>query len=324
MHEGAASRGASARTEADEIDRVLRRLERIVGCDVSVSSRLARLDDRWVHDEVVVRSGGGAATTSTAAQGKPCLGPWDPERPRTTQVNRFRRSFDPCRHPRDALQEMPRYARYCLPLEMTSDARLLVYDQSRFVCWVGLLRARGARPFGSDCLRRLNVAAPSVVSELVGIDRRRRAKEGGAPADLVFGADGSLHAACAAGRAWIDAGHRDDLAALVRRADRSGRGDEIVGGRRVHVTRMEGAGGVLYLLNLHAPRRPTMTVGARLSARQHEVAVLAASGATVEEMGAHLSVGAETVREHLKRIYARLDVATRIELARAMDHVAAS
>jgi len=54
---------------------------------------------------------------------------------------------------------------------------------------------------------------------------------------------------------------------------------------------------------------------ASLSVRKRRIAEFAAFGATAAEIGRALDVSPETVRAHLKRIYERLGVANRVELA---------
>ncbi|MBK6580131.1 MAG: hypothetical protein IPG17_28980 [Sandaracinaceae bacterium] len=66
-------------------------------------------------------------------------------------------------------------------------------------------------------------------------------------------------------------------------------------------------------------RRPRPVVAAgELTPRQLEVCEYAASGATVDEIAAQLGISAGTVRTHLKTVYRNLDVANRVELARAL------
>ncbi len=53
----------------------------------------------------------------------------------------------------------------------------------------------------------------------------------------------------------------------------------------------------------------------RLSPREHDVVALVAQGRTNDEIGATLQIGAKTVETHLARMFERLDVASRTELA---------
>jgi len=54
---------------------------------------------------------------------------------------------------------------------------------------------------------------------------------------------------------------------------------------------------------------------ARLSPREHDVVRLVADGRTNDEIGAQLGIGSKTVETHLARLFERLGVASRTELA---------
>ena len=55
--------------------------------------------------------------------------------------------------------------------------------------------------------------------------------------------------------------------------------------------------------------------GVRLSPREHDVVRLVAHGRTNDEIGAELRIAAKTVETHLARLFERLDVSSRTELA---------
>jgi len=55
--------------------------------------------------------------------------------------------------------------------------------------------------------------------------------------------------------------------------------------------------------------------GVRLSPREHDVVRLVAEGRTNDEIGAELRIAAKTVETHLARLFERLGVASRTELA---------
>jgi len=60
-------------------------------------------------------------------------------------------------------------------------------------------------------------------------------------------------------------------------------------------------------------RRPVGAV--RLSERELDVVRLVVEGRSNDEIGARLGIGAKTVESHLRRLFERLDVASRTELA---------
>jgi DNA-binding CsgD family transcriptional regulator len=85
----------------------------------------------------------------------------------------------------------------------------------------------------------------------------------------------------------------------------------------VRLTRISAGSSIRFLVEL--PVRRGRTRGERLlSKAQIQVARRAAEGATLREIARMLSRSPDTVRSHLREIYRRLDVANRIELARAL------
>jgi DNA-binding NarL/FixJ family response regulator len=55
--------------------------------------------------------------------------------------------------------------------------------------------------------------------------------------------------------------------------------------------------------------------GVRLTRREHDVVRLVADGRSNDEIGAELGIGAKTVETHLARLFERIGVASRTELA---------
>ena len=77
----------------------------------------------------------------------------------------------------------------------------------------------------------------------------------------------------------------------------------------VDAIRRVAAGGMAFSV------RPTSAGLARLSPREHDVVRLVADGRTNDEIGAALKIGSKTVETHLARLFERLSVASRTELA---------
>jgi DNA-binding NarL/FixJ family response regulator len=77
----------------------------------------------------------------------------------------------------------------------------------------------------------------------------------------------------------------------------------------VDAIRRVAAGGLAFSV------RPTSAGLARLSPREHDVVRLVADGRTNDEIGAALQIGSKTVETHLARLFERLGVASRTELA---------
>ncbi len=77
----------------------------------------------------------------------------------------------------------------------------------------------------------------------------------------------------------------------------------------VDAIRRVAAGGLAFAV------RPQGAGLVRLSPREHDVVRLVADGRTNDEIGASLGIGSKTVETHLARLFERLDVASRTELA---------
>jgi DNA-binding NarL/FixJ family response regulator len=77
----------------------------------------------------------------------------------------------------------------------------------------------------------------------------------------------------------------------------------------VDAIRRVAAGGLAFAV------RPPNAGLARLSPREHDVVRLVADGRTNDEIGSALQIGSKTVETHLARLFERLGVASRTELA---------
>lgn len=133
-------------------------------------------------------------------------------------------------------------------------------------------------------------------------------------------------AACAAGdgRALADVSIAfEDLGAQLLAAEAAGHAATELGraGRRRDATRM--AARVDMLAHRTGCRRsPTLRLAARpptLTAREHEVAVLAVGGLTSKDIAERLVVSTRTVESHLYRAFAKLGVSDRAELADVLE-----
>jgi DNA-binding NarL/FixJ family response regulator len=77
----------------------------------------------------------------------------------------------------------------------------------------------------------------------------------------------------------------------------------------VDAVRRAAAGGLSFGL------RPTGNTNAGLTRRELDVVRLVVEGRSNDEIGARLGIGAKTVESHLRRLFERLDVGSRTELA---------
>lgn len=226
--------------------------------------------------------------------------------------------------PETQLWPSPLYARCHEPAGVHDFLRLVVYDEGRFVGWVGALRRTGEPPFRRAEVRRLAPLARAISDALVMADRAERRSSPEEASDLVLGPDGAVELASLAAERLL-AGHdvRGALRAWMGDVDR-GREPVMLLGHRVRWSRLIGAGGTRYLLRLEPI--PSLEVHPIhvLSQAQREVAALAAAGATAKEIGRMTGISEATVRTHLRQVYLRLDVASRAELAHAFQDAPAS
>lgn len=102
----------------------------------------------------------------------------------------------------------------------------------------------------------------------------------------------------------------------LRARTRSGRWLTITAERTLNGDGDGGAGDVGVVVQPSRPAEIAQIVAAAhgLTARETEVVLLLASGATNQEMARSLGVSPHTIADHLKRVYAKLDVVTRGEL----------
>lgn len=113
-----------------------------------------------------------------------------------------------------------------------------------------------------------------------------------------------------AGRAWRHRGERRRALAVLEAARAR---FEYVGARPWidQVEREIAASGL-------RPARRSQSTGANLTPQEQAVAQLVARGLTNREVGAELIVSAKTVEHHLSRIYSKLGIRSRTELARTV------
>lgn len=136
---------------------------------------------------------------------------------------------------------------------------------------------------------------------------------GNAWAHVVTDANGEIVATTEGARAWLDAGGAE---ALRRHTP------PVVGvdpefchdGFRVNGRLLLGGNGNRWVWTLAR----LVPEAARLTPRQRAIADLLLAGATNAEVARHLGVGGETVKTHIRRMYAALGVSSRIELGRAL------
>jgi DNA-binding CsgD family transcriptional regulator len=188
--------------------------------------------------------------------------------------------------------------------------RMLAYSGDTFLGWIGVMR-HADRPFEEDAARELDRYASAACRRLELAERlqHRQSKQ---CIRVLMGAEGErIRWRSRAAKGWLTCERREFLRYLVT----NGRLEGLLGGFNIQLVRLEGDGGPLWLATAEQTCRPEVDPLVRLTSRQREVAELAAVDATVDEIAAHLELSPNTVKSHLKAVYRRLDVHSRIELA---------
>jgi DNA-binding NarL/FixJ family response regulator len=67
--------------------------------------------------------------------------------------------------------------------------------------------------------------------------------------------------------------------------------------------------------------KPRVETGSRLTAQEAQIARLANKGLSNQEIGARLFLSRRTVEYHLHKVFTKLGIGSRTELARALPHV---
>lgn len=239
---------------------------------------------------------------------------WNPALPRPSECQQFvGMHHGPV--PLEDIRASRTYHAFYEPLGLQDHARALLYDGERFVAWLGVMR-EDAASFEPADLARLNRCVPMLVGAMVAADNMRRGWDD-VPLHLIFDAE-SLRLRLASPRAseWLSTYRRSRILDFLRalRAD-SSRSVCFIDGYALCAAKLVGNDGPAFHVNVRLPAPITRSPAAALTAREHEVAKLAALGATAREMAEDLEISAETVRGHIKSIYKKLEVGSRAELA---------
>jgi DNA-binding CsgD family transcriptional regulator len=121
----------------------------------------------------------------------------------------------------------------------------------------------------------------------------------------------SARARLAEGRALAAAGDRAGALDALKQAEAA---FDSFGARRLR----DAAARELRALG-HRVRRPAQGNDGPLTAREREIAELVAAGRTNKEVAAQLVLSERTIEAHLRNVYAKLDVRSRVELTRALS-----
>lgn len=209
------------------------------------------------------------------------------------------------------------YTRMWQPMACISCLAMSVVVAGRLVGWVGVHRVEGEQPFGEEDLRAVQAHADAYAHALE-VAYNLDARSSGTHAVVMLDGEGRVRLQCEGAGRWLhNQAFVNELAERTRRLS----GDAAalwMGGAIVRLTRVQGDTQSLVCAQIAPAEVMEMPAVAYLSPQKRRVAELAALGATTGEIASALSIGAETVRTHLKGIYDQLGVTSRVEL---VEHV---
>ena len=210
-----------------------------------------------------------------------------------------------------------RFTDHCLAaVEQAACLQLLVYDEDECVGCILALRWPPQASFSETCRRRLDRQARTIRDEL--LRARNESKTPSEPMYVLCRRSGEIAGGCSLANTWLDARRAARLETVVSAA-RECDGPCLVDGMLTQLSPIR-AGDDLAMIVVRLELAPaaTMAPDAALTPTQREVAEFAVAGATANEIAEAMNRSVHTVRSHLKNIYERLQVASRLELAEVL------
>lgn len=274
------------------------------------------IEHRWA-DAVVIADVGlgpaGVVPTSLVVDGRDrapltplvralALGPLpDFRRPGTAECNGFAPVADPLTD-------------RCLGPEL----RLLVGEGDVIHTYIGLFGST-ERSTPSRAVRGLLAEHEALLVDILRATRSEPVSNEGA---LVLDAEGRVFGGEVGLTDWLAEGRAPTLCTLVRLCRDGDRVEGPIDGSRLQARFASGSTGSMWIGSI-APAKPVrIAADARLTPTQRKVAWHLARGLSAKEVASELGIGTETARGHLRDIYARLQVSTRVELAQRLGAVA--
>lgn len=221
---------------------------------------------------------------------------------------------------RRAVRGLGAWDMYWKPARLRSTLGMTIAHDGYLVGAIACARLLGEPAFGRAEIAAARTLEGGIRRWFVAAWRRRLAqcRSPGSRSYLVFDGGGRLISISKDASRWLRRPSTlDHIQGLVARAI-DGQPPSRAFVRRAPLTleRLDG-GGVLAIVeegdhHRSGPRE-------KLTDAQRRVADLAVAGATVKEIAAGLERSPETVRDHLKAIYDRLGIGSRVELGRVLD-----
>lgn len=239
---------------------------------------------------------------------------WRPSMTPLDERDRFQR----CDYGIDELEQCdePIIREVYAPLGITQTCKMRLYDGPRFLGFV-ICSRRGAsaQSFNDVELARLNALTERVRTQVLRAERLEMDLP--SPAYAMFDASRrAVEWASPGVHPWFDERRLDALrAALDQRALPS---FVVLDSRVLRFTALEGGDGSRVMVSIARGDEPRLAPRADLTPAQRDVAGYAAVGATNPEIARHLGISPETVKTHIKNIYNRLGIGSRLELSQLL------
>lgn len=289
------------------------------------SFRAAEIDGKPHYDALRQRAPGWCGKTLTNLQqfdGAPIMrGPtMDIGAPELSDINQFR--VVDMRGPE--LEGSELHTHFLVPYEIHSCFRIMTYRGPRFTGWIGTFRGRDEPVFDANFVRQFRQFSEPLKVVFSAAEQLSKRGLWEDEKFAIFDARGRLDFASPDLRSNCNSHRMGAIGDIVRKFDR---GDidqcvRVVDGVEVRISRLAGRGMFCYLAQF-VPAQPVisdpLTRLTLLTPAQREVASLAARGRTNSEIAAKTNRSVNTVKVHLRNIYKRLDISTRLELAMLLD-----
>lgn len=207
---------------------------------------------------------------------------------------------------------------FLTPHDIHSSARIMVYRGGRFAGWLGCFRGGNQPRCDHELRRRLGEMSDPIRAALSAVEQIKRDRWIDGEGFAVFDPEGRLDYASADVVEFLDESRRRRIAEIVTRVD-AGELEQCVryvDGAELRVTRLKGEGVLRYLAQISPPTIAYLDPLAWLTPAQREVAGIAATGATNAEIARQTDRSTQTVKVHMRNIYDRLDIGSRVELVR--------
>lgn len=295
-------------------------LREAIPCNVSLFFKCAQ-DEQGDHHFTApsINSDPGLASEILPYCRQPAVGtPWLPPDLDLDEVNNFIRTRS--YYDDDYIASFEVEQKLMIPLEIYDQMRVVLYDGEQFLGWLGMMRQGQQQKFRDTELEAVRAVFAEIKSALAAAE----AMESKSLDDGLFAvmtSDGDIEHASGSFCTWSD----DDCADYLRRRVRDIDGNtsrpaiEIYNGASVRLTRLDATGSVRYLVTVERSQLMGLRPEYWLTDRQREIAQYVAAGATNKEVADTLGLSHHTVKTHIKNIYNRLAIGSRVELVNLFE-----